>query len=391
MSRILTSFIACIIFILGGLSCATTETQTDSAAPREKKPAFASNSSRSRVTRTVEMARPRYEEGYEEPKTEEAPPEEAVAKAEEPAEKTETSSEDAAEARRKAVIAGDKKTALSRLPAASQEDQKVIDDLENLKNRKQGRDALSGDLTSSFSDADEIELGKGVSARILHETPELNNPNLWEYVSYIGATLAQVSPRGGLTYYFVILDSDEVNAFSVPGGFIFITRGAIEFCSNEAELAAILAHELGHVSMRHAVRSLDKAKYRFMMKDALAELDEQQPERAEAFKKLVEELTAIGDDFYAYTRNPYNQVMEKEADRESLIYLARAGYNPHAAITLLERFRDVFGDSKTLGKCMSSHPTPSERISTMKADMVSLGLKNRGRINEERFRKITGK
>ncbi len=396
MMRKLISLVVCTILLLSSLSCATTEKQTGQTAPLAKKPSFASTSSQSRVTRTVDRVRPQYEEGYEEPVTEEAPPEEVVAvaeepaRAEEPAEKDEPSAEEAAEARRKAVIAGDKETALSRLPAALEEDQAVIDDLEDLKNRKAGRDAISGDLTSSFSDADEIELGKGVSARILHETPEWNDPKLWEYVSFVGTTLAQVSPRNTLTYYFVILDSDEVNAFSVPGGFLFITRGAIDFCKNEAELAAILAHELGHVSERHAVQSLNKAKYRYMMKDALAELDEQLPEQAEDFKKLVEELTAIGDEFYAYTQNPYNQVMENEADRASLVYLARAGYNPQAAITLLERFRDVFGDSKTLGKCMSSHPTPSQRITTMKMDMVKLGLKNRGQLNVERFQKYTG-
>lgn len=395
MTRKLISLIVCTLLLLGSLSCATSEKQSGAGASPAKKPdSFASSSSQRRVTRTIDAPRPRFEEGYEEPATEEAPPEEPVAaieeKPEEPAAE-ETPAEDAAEARRKAVIAGDKETALSRLPQASKEDQAVIDDLEDLKNRKVKRDAISGDLAASFSDADEIEIGRGVSARILHETPEFNDPKLWEYVSFVGTTLVQVSPRSHLTYYFVILDSDDANAFSVPGGFLFITRGAIDFCKNEAELAAILAHELGHVSMRHAVQVLDKAKYRFMMKDALDEMDEQLPEQAEDFKKLVEELTAIGDEFYAYTQNPYNQVMEKEADREALIYLARAGYNPQAAITLLERYRDVFGDVKTLGKCMSSHPTPSERIAALKMEMVTLGLKNRGQLNAERFRKFTGK
>jgi len=398
MTRKLISLVVSTILLFSSLSCATSVKKSEpAAAPPADKHSFASTSSQSRVTRTVDRVKPRFEEGYEEPEAEETPPEEPVAIAEKPAaeeetaEKDEPSAEEAAEARRKAVIAGDKQTALSRLPTPSDEDQAIIDDLENLKNRKAGRHALSGDLTASFSDADEIELGKGVSARILHETPELNDPKLWEYVSFVGTTLAQVSPRSGLTYYFVILDSKEVNAFSVPGGFLFITRGAIDFCENEAELAAILAHELGHVCERHAVQSLDKAKYRFMMKDALAEMDEQLPEQAEDFKKLVEELTAIGDEFYAYTENPYNQIMENEADRASLVYLARAGYNPQAAITLLERFRDVFGDSKTLGKCMSSHPTPSQRITTMKMDMVTLGLKNRGQLNVERFRKYAGR
>jgi len=207
-------------------------------------------------------------------------------------------------------------------------------------------------------------------------------------VSFVGLAVADAGPRSTLTYYFTVLDSDRINAFSAPGGFIFITRGAVGACENEAELASILAHEVAHIALNHAIRSLDRAKYRLMMQDALRELDENLPQQDADFEKLVEELTAIGDEFYAMSQNPYNRTLEAEADRDALIYLARAGYNPFAAVTVMDRLKNTAGgEAPAHARALSSHPLPEERISAMRDAIGELGLQGKGRLNEERFRR----
>ncbi len=388
------------LFLPGIISCSSPEKKT--AAPH-KKPTFTSES---RVSRTVAINRPEYEEGFEEPEPALVADaeEEQIAIVDKDAEKTESSRDVAAkeaddrkrrydERRRKSaktkdtVIAGNPKDAAARLSAAfGDEEDDLAASLEGIKKRKAGRAAMREGLADIFSDEDEVELGKGVAARILHETPELNDRALWEYVSFVGLTLADRSERSTLTYYFMILDTDDINAFSAPGGFVFITRGAIELCSNEAELAAILSHELAHISLRHSIRSLDKSKYRLMAKDALREMDELLPHDDPEFKRLVEELSAIGDSFYNRTQNPFNRTLEYEADRESLLLLVRTGYNPFAAVALMERMEESSGKVPRHAKALSSHPCAADRITVMKEVIAKEGLRSEGRLNEKRFR-----
>ena len=105
-----------------------------------------------------------------------------------------------------------------------------------------------------MSENEELALGRQYSQQVMKQYPAYDNASLQQYVQAIGEKVARVSHRKNLFYRFTLLDSTEVNAFALPGGYIYITRGLLIYLNSEAELAAVLGHELGHVTARHSVR-----------------------------------------------------------------------------------------------------------------------------------------
>ncbi|MEY4931686.1 MAG: hypothetical protein RLZZ403_6, partial [Pseudomonadota bacterium] len=105
-----------------------------------------------------------------------------------------------------------------------------------------------------MSEADEIRIGQQMHPQVLQQYGAYDDPKIQAYVNEIGQRLVVKSHRSNLKYTFTVLDSDEVNAFATPGGYIYITRGIMAYLNSEAELAAVVGHEIGHVAARHAVR-----------------------------------------------------------------------------------------------------------------------------------------
>jgi predicted Zn-dependent protease len=105
-----------------------------------------------------------------------------------------------------------------------------------------------------MSESDELALGRKTNAEVLKQYTIYDNPALQSYVQTVGEKLAAKSHRSNLIYRFTVLDSKDVNAFALPGGYIYITRGLMAYLNSEAELAAVLGHEVGHVTARHSVR-----------------------------------------------------------------------------------------------------------------------------------------
>jgi predicted Zn-dependent protease len=106
-----------------------------------------------------------------------------------------------------------------------------------------------------MSEQDEINSGRQIHQQVLQEYPAYNNPALQQYVSAVGQKLASQSERANLPWTFTVVDSPEINAFAVQGGFIYITRGLMAYLNSEAELAGVLGHEIGHVTARHGARA----------------------------------------------------------------------------------------------------------------------------------------
>jgi len=114
--------------------------------------------------------------------------------------------------------------------------------------------ATGGQDLVLMSEQSEIALGRKTHKEILQQYSVYDNPELQAYVTGIGEDLAKNSHRNNLIYRFTVLDSKDVNAFALPGGYIYITRGLLAYLNSEAELAAVLGHEIGHVTARHSVR-----------------------------------------------------------------------------------------------------------------------------------------
>ena len=115
---------------------------------------------------------------------------------------------------------------------------------------------------SLMSEAQEIELGRQMDAQVREEMGVYSDPELQRYVQDVGMRLARASDRPNLPWQFAVVDSPAVNAFALPGGFIYLTRGILPFLDNEAQLAGVLGHEIGHVTARHSAQQYRKPRAR---------------------------------------------------------------------------------------------------------------------------------
>lgn len=202
----------------------------------------------------------------------------------------------------------------------------------------------SGLLYSEIGPVQEFQLGCVVAARILPIYPVLppDDPAS-AYVRTLGMTLAAASndPMPYRGYMFLVVRSDEVNAFAVPGGFVFVTTGMLKFLNDEDELAAILGHEMGHMELRHGMQSVGKESvlklFTLMKEVATMAADGGQDATAR------QQLTALADELFGKLttsiRNGYGIEMESQADWRSIQFSQALGYDTKALYDVLERFK----------------------------------------------------
>ena len=174
-----------------------------------------------------------------------------------------------------------------------------------------------------MSENEEISIGRQNHAKIIRQYGLYDAPALQDYVQRVGDKLAAKSHRSNLVFRFSVLDSHEINAFALPGGYIYITRGLLAYLSNEAELAAVLGHEIGHVTARHAVRQQSTAAATGLLGAVLAS--------QAGFNGAGNLLNSIGT---ALVRG-YGRDNELESDRLGAEYLAKTGYDPLAMIEVI--------------------------------------------------------
>lgn len=176
-----------------------------------------------------------------------------------------------------------------------------------------------------MSESSEINMGAENDPKIREKFGVYNNAELRAYINQVGQKLAAQSDRPNLVYHFTVLDSPEVNAFALPGGYIYITRGILAYLNSEAELAAVLGHEIGHVTARHAVRQYTKATATGFVGMVVGIATGIQATQ-DLFNNVVGNAILSG----------YGRENELEADRLGAKYMARAGYDPHAVINVLD-------------------------------------------------------
>ena len=176
-----------------------------------------------------------------------------------------------------------------------------------------------------LSESDEIALGRKTNKEVLQQYSVYDNPALQAYVQNIGNKVALNSHRNNLVYRFTVLDSKEVNAFALPGGYIYITRGLMSYLKTEAELAAVLGHEVGHVTARHSVRQYS-ANQLTNLGVALGSI---------FIPGMTQASSQLAQLFGAALLRGYGREHELEADRLGAEYLARTGYNPNAMLDVI--------------------------------------------------------
>lgn len=210
---------------------------------------------------------------------------------------------------------------------------------------------------SLISERDEIALGKQTDAEIRDQYGVYDDSALLGYVQKVGQSMTSHTHRPHLTYHFAILDTPVVNAFAVPGGYIYVTRGILALMSSEAELAVVLGHELGHVNARHSVAKLSQlmlAQFGLAIGGAISE----------TFAKITG-AASIGIQllFLKFSRDD-----EREADALGVEYSRKGGYNPSEMVEFfasLEKLGDLSGGHSLPG-FLSTHPLTSERVQNTK-------------------------
>lgn len=219
----------------------------------------------------------------------------------------------------------------------------------------------------------EYYIGRAVAAQVFQSYPPLDRPEANAYLNLLGQSLAIFSDRpetfGG--YHFLLLDSDEINAFAAPGGLILVTRGMVKCCQSEDELAAVLAHEICHVEKKHGLAAIKQGRLTSAFTIIAAESAKQMG--SEELASLTEEFEgSVGDVVMTLTTSGYSRKQERSADADAVEVLRRAGYPETAIITMLQRMDQRLGNSGGLGFA-KTHPSAQDRIEAISATGVNAG------------------
>lgn len=207
----------------------------------------------------------------------------------------------------------------------------------------------------------EYYIGRSVASTILASYKPFEQEEAGRYLNTLGLALALSSDKpetyGG--WHFLIMDSDEINAFAAPGGFILVSRGMLRCCRNEDELAAVLAHEIGHVQREHGLRAIKSSRwtsaFTIMGTEATKSLGGAQlAELTSVFEGSITDVTST------MANSGYARKLEREADADAVVILKRIGYNPAGLINMLaEMGRRLEKDTRGFAK---THPDPKDRI-----------------------------
>ena len=213
-----------------------------------------------------------------------------------------------------------------------------------------------------FTPEQEYYLGRSIAATILNQYKPLDMSRANDYINELGQSLAMNSDKpdtfGG--YHFLIMDTDEVNAIACPGGLILVSRGLLRCCKNEDALAAVLAHEVGHVQLAHGVNAIGKSRWKSAGMTAVLEAGKNL-----AGQQLADALNAFEDCINDITDKilnaGYGRKQEYQADKVAIDILKRVGYNPAGLKDMLEQMDRLVKteDKKGFGK---THPAPKDRI-----------------------------
>jgi predicted Zn-dependent protease len=211
--------------------------------------------------------------------------------------------------------------------------------------------ALFGD----YSLEEENRIGRQISGNLLGAVPLVRDDKLQKYVNLVGQWVAQNSGRKDVTWRFGVLDTEAINAFAAPGGYIFVTKGLYRRLNSEAELAGVLAHEIAHVTQKHHLKVLKQSSL-------IGALGQVASQKAQGSDQMVQNLIGNGAEIMA---RGLDKNAEYEADRVGVVYAARAGYEPWGLPSVLQDLAGLpAGDTRT-SLLYKTHPHPADRLAQL--------------------------
>jgi predicted Zn-dependent protease len=215
------------------------------------------------------------------------------------------------------------------------------------------------DAVKDVDEKQEAEIGREYAALLVGAAPLLANADVQGYVNRVGRWLSLHSERPELDWQYGVLDSDNVNAFATPGGYVLITKGLLARLKNEAELAGVLAHETAHVVKKHHLTAMRKGKGMEAGASLLSEYFAQKGGRnAAAKEKLVGGMKEI-------MLRGLDKDDEFEADRMGVVIAARAGYDPFGLPSVLQMLQSLNPKDSELSLMFATHPDPGSRLDAL--------------------------
>ena len=212
-----------------------------------------------------------------------------------------------------------------------------------------------------FTPEQEYYIGRAVAANLLATYPPADEPELNAYLNKVGQALALASDKpetfGG--YHFLAMKTREVNAFACPGGFILVSKGLINLCRSEDDLAAVLAHEIAHIQLEHGIKAIKKGRQSevagLLISEAAKEIT---PGQLGQLVGLFDK--SIGDVVKKMMVNGYSREQELEADYQALVIMSRVGYHPRHLVQVLAQMKAKFTQKST--GFAKTHPSPELRM-----------------------------
>ena len=206
----------------------------------------------------------------------------------------------------------------------------------------------------------EIDIGRQANAQVRKQIKQVRDARVTAYVTRVGRRLARVAPGAKYPYSFQVADAAEINAFSLPGGPVWINRGVLRAAGNESQVAGVLAHEIAHIAQRHAADQLTKT---LLTRWSLGVLGAMLGNAGGAGTAQAAGAMVANGVFLKFSRDD-----EREADRVGLQIMTKAGWDPRGMIELFEVLRrEAKRDPGAVEVFFSTHPSPEDRIAQLRA------------------------
>ena len=232
----------------------------------------------------------------------------------------------------------------------------------------------------SLSEQQEIELGREASKKVESDMPMLGDGDITGYVNRLGQKLVRNSHRSNLRYSFNVVNSPEINAFALPGGFIYVNRGLLEAADNESEVAGVLGHEISHVVARHSADQMKKAGIANLILGGLGAALGGRGGAVAGITKVGAEL-GTNAAFMKFSRDD-----ERQADELGARNVYDAGYNPEGMVTFFEKLEHIRkSEPSKLETFFSTHPSPSERVANVSHEIRAFPSKGNLKTDDPDF------
>jgi len=251
------------------------------------------------------------------------------------------------------------------------------------KNPKNDPDAIGdrkvGDGVNFYSLEREIALGKGLAQEVERQAKVIDDPVIAEYVNRVGQNLVRNSDAK-VPFTIKVLDTDEVNAFALPGGFFFVNSGLILKTECEAELAGVMAHEIAHVACRHGTKQATKGE--LMQIGSLVAMIATGGWAGYAIRQGAGLLIPMG--YLTFTR-----ASEREADKFGLQYMYKSGYDPTSFVDFFEKIETLEKKKPgSIAKVFSTHPMTDDRIKAAQLELKDFTAKPEYVVNTSEFNDV---